>query len=119
MMLAGVDILTQPINQTKVWLTLTIAIVIGIIIYSSSPKIKKETELLSMGIALAFFGYYLYNYFTNVFNYYLVSILAMLEGAKELFIPIFFFFFLSITMIFYLGGYIIFVIETVKSYFRI
>jgi len=115
--MAGVDILTQKINPANAWLTVGIAVFSALIIYLLSLKIRSQIELVCMITASAFFGYYLYNFFMNLVYYYIISILALLKGMSHFFIVIFLFLFLMITMVFYVGGFIIFAAEVIKSYF--
>lgn len=117
--IAGVDILTQPIRATGAWYTLAVALFFGMLCYVFSFRMRRQVEMLCMATALSFFGYYLYNFFINVFNHYVVSTVMLLKGATHTFIALFFFMFLMITIIFYIGGFLIFIVEIVKSYFSL
>jgi hypothetical protein len=113
--LVGVDITTQAVSMTDLWSVLICAVIVGAIVLVLSLFLKPVFEMLLMLIVFVFFGNYIYLYFINTLSYYAAAITA-LGTASVLSISLFVF--LIATIIFYLGGFIIFLVETTKSYFR-
>lgn len=117
--MAGVNILTQAVQPTDIVYTLLVALFFGVLTFAVSFRLKRQIEMIGMFIALIFCGFYFYHFFANLFHYYVTSIISLATGITHIFIAIFLFLFLIITILFYIGGFFIFVKETVKSYFAL
>ncbi|MBI4739183.1 hypothetical protein HY772_06525 [Candidatus Woesearchaeota archaeon] len=110
--LVGVDILTHtiqyPENITMVFL---ISALIGFAFHFLAERYGERVNKLTTIIILAYFSYYIWLFFVDSSNYYIVSIIALLK-AGEIFLGTHLFFFFAFIIIFYIGGLIIFIAET-------
>ncbi len=116
--LAGVDITSNIISISGMWQVLKLAAIVGIGVFVLSFFLRKLLEILMMVVIQGVFGYYVYLYFINLTGYFIDSIIILL-GTPHKFIAVFLFLFFMMTIIFYVGGFFIFLISTVKSYFKI
>lgn len=123
--ITGVDITTKSIlseNFTTVILSklplppsVTAAIIsiitgIVVIIIDLKRKIRKNLYLGAIYFGLAFFGYYLYLFSSDLLRYHITSIAAFFHSGNYFFLFYFSIFFI-LTLVFYVAGYVIFLYE--------
>ncbi|MBI2658747.1 hypothetical protein HYX05_01430 [Candidatus Woesearchaeota archaeon] len=129
--LGGVDILSASLlesksildeffpNKTMVITAVSlISIIFGLAVYllSSKPKVKKELYALSIIGSLVFYALYIFYFFSGLLDFYDGKLL-------EIFIPHFLIFmvlvvFLIMSILFYIGGYLMFLYEIVMEYHK-
>ncbi len=129
--LAGVDIQTQSILASKslidflikgrVAAIITVAmicIILGFIIWilEFSNKIGKDIFIIAVLIGLAFFSFYIFYYFLSLYQYYISTIILLIKSSEFL-ITFYFILFAMITILFYIGGYLLFIYEVFKKHF--
>ncbi|TSC64212.1 MAG: hypothetical protein G01um101493_195, partial [Microgenomates group bacterium Gr01-1014_93] len=130
--ITGVDILSISLLESKSVLdnffpnksmiivaVSLISILFGLIIYilSSSQKIKKELYAISVIGGLTFYSVYLYYFFASLLVYFYDNILAIIFTPNFI-IGIVLFIFLALSVIFYIGGYLMFLYEIVMEYHK-
>ncbi len=109
--LIGADITTQAIPGTgNIWLVLlAAALIMGIFHFLSKKSFVKSLKLV-FAVVLIYLGMYLYYFFTDVARYYMQTI-SMLAQAGRYFIAAHLLIFFTITIVFYIGGYLMFIYE--------
>lgn len=108
-MLLGVDITTQqipPINH--IWMALLIGALVACIFYILGRKNLRRTTKLGLFAVFIYFGIYLYHFFISLAKYY-VNAITLLGKAGQYFIAAHLLIFFTITILFYTGGYIMFI----------
>lgn len=130
--IGGVDILSVSLLESKslldnlfpskisviVAVSLT-SITFGLIVYllSSSYKIKRELYALSIIGGLTFYGVYLFYFFSSLLAYFYDNI-RMIILTPHFLIGIVLIIFLILSIIFYIGGYLMFLHEIVMEYHK-
>ena len=96
-----------------------ISIAFGLIIYilSSSSKIKRELYAISIIGGLTFYTVYLYYFFSSL-ALYLYSSIALVAFTPHFLIGIILAIFLALSIMFYIGGYLMFLYEIVMEYHK-
>ncbi len=111
MLLIGADIMTQRLPHLQnVFYTLLAGLLVTGIFYILNRKYHKRTTLVAFFISLAYFGYYLYFFFIDVWHYYIKAIHIM-TGSLEIVIALHLFIFFALQIIFYIGGFILLIYE--------
>jgi hypothetical protein len=109
----GVDLVSSPITDlARVFagLLIALAILIGCIVVGMHAYLRKIAMLGPFLAAAAFFGTYIYVYFTSSFVYYSSTLVALLKSQSYLLIlPLFLLF--MCTIIFYVTGFLSFLYE--------
>ncbi len=128
----GVDIYTIPLLESKSILdnffpnksttiiaVSLISIIFGLIIYilSNNFKIKKELYAISIIGGLTFYTIYIYYFFSSLLLYFYDNI-ALTISTANFFIGIILIIFLILSIIFYIGGYFMFLYEIVMEYHK-
>lgn len=96
-----------------------ISIAFGLIMYilSSNPKIKKELYAISIIGGLAFYSVYLYYFFTSLMSYFYGTI-QLTIFTPHFIIGVMLAVLLALSIIFYIGGYLMFLYEVVMEYHK-
>jgi len=115
--MVGVDITTQSLLDTasvSLMLIIILSIIVGIasfLISQTRHKSKLITACVSM--IFLFFGLYVYFFFIDTGSYY-VSIIAESLRSSEYLLGIYFLIFLTMTILFYIGGFFSFIYESLS-----
>jgi len=117
--LVGVDIITKDLLQAtrlSINAVLVISLLIGVVVFllSLNSWLRRRIVYGAVIFSLIFFAYYIYLFFIDVSSYYLQVVLENL-GGSEFFIGAYFFIFLMLTILFYIGGFVIFIYELVEN----
>ena len=130
-LLVGADFTTHTLAEASSWIDLllpnntaaiTIAalailsVTITIYILESIEIVEKEVFLAAVIAGIAFFGYYVYIFFSDLTQYFFQTI-TFLFSTGELFIGSFFVIFWLMNCILYIGGYFMFVKEIFHRHF--
>lgn len=120
----GVDIQSQSIFSSnfafnslfKLDLTIFFCFFLGLLalIFSHFEKIEKALTLILIAFSQYFFGYYIYHYFLNIFQYHIAIIKTFLT-TTSIYFGLLFILLLLIQIFFYVGGFIIFQYEIIKK----
>lgn len=96
-----------------------ISIISGLVIYilSNNLKVKRELYAISIIGGLAFYAVYLYYFFGSVLLYFYDNIAATILTGNFL-IGLTLGIFLILSVMFYIGGYLMFLYEVVMEYHR-
>ncbi len=119
--LYGVDIQTQSIlslgNSVLVYSGIALGVFLFVLILSNFDSLKSLLFFLMSILSLGDFGFYIYNYFSSVLFFYVdfISVLFAQNTIASLFLAGYNVIFLTILLIFYLGGYLSFIISVFKS----
>jgi len=109
--LRGIDILTKRIIQNTNYSlesVLILGLILGIIsLIITNTKKRPLLDLLTFFITSGFFGWYLFLYSTDLISYYIES-LNFLIGYSEYLLVIFMGLSIFYTIIFYLGGFLLY-----------
>lgn len=122
--LVGVDILTKSVigknivnyliadNNLAMIIVAGVALVIGGFVFALSfnRKLRKDFFLFIVFIGLVFFGFYLYYYFISNYYYFLSSVIALYQ-TKSIFTGTYFVIFGLVNILFYIGGFVLFIYE--------
>jgi hypothetical protein len=115
--LVGVDIQTQQLSNylPLVWI---FVIVVGVFFSSwlLTRKLRKAKSYLAVALSLSFVAFYMFLYFVSMLPYYINSIISLTKNYKFI-LAIYFLVFLTITILFYVGGFIVLVCEVIKDVF--
>ncbi|MBS3105870.1 hypothetical protein J4234_06470 [Candidatus Woesearchaeota archaeon] len=129
--LGGVDILSASLlesksvldkffpNKTTVITAVSlISIIFGLAVYllSSKPKVKRELYALSIIGGLVFYALYIFYFFSGLLDFYDEKLLEIFIPHFLIFIVLVFFLIMSI--LFYVGGYLMFLYEIVMEYHK-
>ena len=108
-----------PDESAIIITVLLISIVIGLIVYilSSNFKIKRELYAISIIFGLIFYTVYLYHFFNSLLIYFYNNISITISTPNFL-IGIIFAVFLLLSIIFYVGGYLMFLYEIIMEYHK-
>ncbi|HII72359.1 TPA: hypothetical protein HA265_06410 [Candidatus Woesearchaeota archaeon] len=113
--LLGVDITTQQIPFIEnIWLVLLISALVMGIFYLLGRKSLRKTAKLAFLVTFIYFGMYLYYFFIDLAAYYIDAITIMAQKG-QVFIAAHILLFFTITILFYVGGFGMFLYE---SYFK-
>lgn len=130
--IAGVDINSVSLLETKSLLEnffpnksamiISVAlasIIFGLVVYalSSNKKIRKELYTFSIIGGLTFYSIYLYYFFVSLLGYFYNSI-SMTIFTPNFIIGVVLIVFLLLSVIFYIGGYFMFLYEIVMEYHK-
>ncbi len=114
--LIGVDILTQ-LSDNYLFSTFFAAIIFSAIIFSIILLFEKYHKklIITLGLlsGLLFFAIYIYFFFTSLLIYYIDTI-RLLFFSSQYYLSFYFLLFLTITILFYVGGFILYVGELIK-----
>lgn len=128
----GIDISAKSLLETHSVLSFFIAdkasvsvaamalsVLIGALVYflSSVPRIKKELYAVSIFIGMFFYTGYIY-YFFSSFAKYLYSTSLMLIFTPYFLMAASFMLLLALSIIFYAGGYLMFIYELIMEYHK-
>jgi hypothetical protein len=109
--MVGADIVTQQLPSiARLPLVVAIALLVMGIFYILARKSLRRTTQLAFLIVFAYFGYYIYTFFSSVARDYIMSVNVMAQG-KEYFIAAHLLIFFALTITFYIGGYLMFLYE--------
>ncbi len=115
--LFGVDIQTSSIlsagNSLMNYFGISVIAFFIVYFLLNSAFIKEVALFLTGVINLGFFGLYVYNFFMSIFDFYIVLLQALINN-NEYFIGFYLVVFLVVNVMFYVGGYISFVISSFK-----
>ena len=117
--LIGVDIITQKAVENSILhpvvvLIASMIILAAILIMERSHPLKSLLIVLMIVCIDIFFAYYIFHFFINVTNYYLRTI-SILLSSSEILIAFYLFLFFAISVMLYIGGFVIFISETKKE----
>gem|GEM_PF-3111627 len=117
--IVGVDITTQTIQASARMvpsniLYLSIAAGMLALLLSLSERIKKHLVVSCIFLSLVYFVIYIYNFFMDVSNYYIVATSESIHSG-QFFASAYFLVFLMITFIFYTGGFALFMYGIITS----
>jgi hypothetical protein len=115
--LVGVDITTSLLPASiPPLLIVIIALVIGaaVLVLSNLERIKGIIILGGVGIVMLYFALYIFYFFIDTGSYYVTTIVASLQTGNII-IGLYFLMFLALTIIFYIGGWLVYVYELLKS----
>jgi hypothetical protein len=114
----GTDIQTQSIftsgNSIFLIFSLAVLILIAILILCMFDSIKKILFYAMTIIAIFFFGFYVFCYSYSLILYY-ANLLSDFFSAGQFFVLFMYVLFLIISIIFYMGGYLSFLVSVFKS----
>lgn len=128
----GIDIKAQSLLQTQSMLNfittnraailnvvMLISITIGILVYllSSNPKIEKELYAISIFIGLFFYTGYIY-YYAISYTKYLYWAILLLTANSYFLMAASFALLLLLSVVFYIGGYLMFIYELIIEYHK-
>lgn len=117
--IAGVDFIsTSVLSGGSLVSVFLISLAVGLIVLFLSylSAIKRFIIALAVIIVDLAFGYYVYLFFIDVFKFYVKLFMFLVQVVNEYFIAAFFLIFMTFTVIFYVFGYIVFLIETYQEY---
>jgi len=99
--------------------SMILSILMGILVYflSSIPRIKKELYAVSIFIGLFFYTGYIYYFFVS-FAKYLYSTSLMLIFTPYFLMAASFMLLLLLSIVFYIGGYLMFIYELIMEYHK-
>lgn len=108
-----------PDKTTVLILVPLISILFGMIIYflSSNFKVKRELYAISIIGGILFYAIYLYHFSTSLISYFYENIMGKILTPYFL-IGITFTIFLVLSVIFYVGGYMMFLYEIIMEYHK-
>jgi hypothetical protein len=110
--LVGVDILTQQIQfPQNIIFMIGIATLIGAAFYLLSKRFPQRVDRLTTIIILTYMSYYILLFFLDSYAYYIASIISLLKHA-EIFLGLHLFMFFALLIIFYIGGLMVLIAET-------
>jgi hypothetical protein len=117
--LLGVDIKIQSLLATNhnfiaIGIFAIILLLFSFLQCKYSIRMKQVFIIVMTIINIIFFGMYIYNYFINLANFYLSSIINLFNNSF-IFLSFFMGLFLLITSGFYIVGYIVFVYSVFKN----
>ncbi len=117
--LVGVDIMTQSILSSHAYaettvIAVSIAVAAATLLIAASRRHRPKLIIAALVITLYYFGRYIYFFFMDIGSYY-VRIVAGNLSIGEYFLGFYFFIFLALTIIFYVGGFFSFIYEFVRS----
>ncbi|MBS3097789.1 hypothetical protein J4209_03245 [Candidatus Woesearchaeota archaeon] len=132
--LVGVDIQTRSLlavhgfidniianHYLAIVLVAILSLIAGVLAFSLSydKKAKKDLFLTAATLGIIFFSYYIYHFFMSIYNYYIRNV-TLLFGEGEYFLSLFFVLFAMSAIIFYIGGFLLFVYEIFRntSYYK-
>lgn len=109
---SGVDVLTKAVyfNPFVGLVIVIIAFLIGLLFAKKYHKLVSHTINI---LATGFFLFYILNYFISVLDWYRIASFNLLQTSHWL-IGLHFFFFLMLTIIFYIGGFYFYVRSLIK-----
>lgn len=127
--LTGADILTRGmmnggffINKLiayplSVFIVAAVSVIVGIFVYllAIDREARKKAFIVCVLIGFGFFGIYMWFFFASLFSYYTQAIITLIM-TQHFFISAYMFIFMMLTVIFYIGGYAMFVYELVKEH---
>ena len=101
-------------RETLVMVAVLLSLMIGLIVYllSLNHRVKKEAYALAIVIGLVFYAAYIYNFFLSLMGYLFDAISAMIT-ASNLILAGLFVIFAIFSILFYIGGYMVFLYEIV------
>jgi len=130
--ITGVDILTVPLLESKSILenffpnksaaiiaVSLISVMFGLAVYllSSNHKARRELYAISIIGGLTFYTVYLYYFFSSLLAYFYGNI-ALTILTPNFMIGVTLSIFLALSIIFYIGGYLMFLYEIVMEYHK-
>ncbi len=118
--LIGVDIITQKAVENSILhpvvvVIASMVILAAILIMERSHPVKSLLIVLMIACVDIFFACYIFHFFVNVTDYYLRAI-SVLLSSSEFLIVFYFFLFFAISVMLYIGGFIIFISETKREF---
>ncbi len=109
--LIGTDILTNQIPFiNNILLIILAGIIVATIFFVLHRRYPKNTARVGFFVSLIYFAFYLFHFFIDIWYYYINAITIMLQNHQYL-IGFHLFIFFIITILFYIGGYILLVYE--------
>lgn len=122
LVLAGTDIMTRSVLESAVNPILGAAAMVfaGAVVYlvQVEPRIRRWLIVTAMSIIYLFFVYYVGCFIISLGSYYVFTINLLVHAGMR-FIAFFMASFWMVTIIFYISGTIIFLLEERKEYLRI
>ena len=130
--IVGVDIMTTsllsssspldkliPNKEHVIRATLALSLLAGAlaVVLSLNQKAKKELYALAIACSLLFYGMYLYQFMGSVLVYLGEGIMLMVQSSQWI-LMVFFALIFMLSVLFYIGGYGLFVYEVVMEYHR-
>ncbi|MBW2997106.1 hypothetical protein KY349_02060 [Candidatus Woesearchaeota archaeon] len=111
----GVDITTQQIPQlANVPMVLLISVLVMGIFYILGRKDIRRTAQVGFMAVFVYFGLYLYYFFIDLAKYYTEAVVVMAQNNKY-FIALHLLLFFVVTIMFYIGGYLMFLHEAIRK----
>lgn len=105
-LLIGADITTRQIpSPENVWMSLLMAALVMAIFYILGRKDPRRTAKTAFLAVLIYFGIYIYHFFTDIASYYTSAVVVMAKAGQH-FIAAHLLLFFTITILFYLLGYL-------------
>ncbi|MBI2655948.1 hypothetical protein HYX06_06015 [Candidatus Woesearchaeota archaeon] len=108
-----------PERETLVAFAVLLSLALGLIVYllSLNHRVKKEAYALAIVLGLAFYAAYFYNFFISLIGYLFDTISAM-TNSGNLILAALFMIFAVFSILFYIGGYLVFLYEIIMEYHR-
>ena len=114
---AGTDIRTGSVLEHNVlplgWV-IVVSLGFGAAAFLLARSYKRRVVALGSGLVILFLGWYIYLFFTSVAKFFIGTI-QQLFIAGELLVGVYFLAFFAITILFYISGYLVFLVETFKE----
>lgn len=108
--IVGVDVLTHQIAfLSNVNIVLFFSLFMGFFFYMLARKVYPRVRHLAFIIIEIYFAYYIYLFFASIAGFYLKAVPVLLRTSW--FIGAYMFLFFMITILFYIGGFLLFVYE--------
>lgn len=106
-------------HETFIALAVLLSLVLGLVIclLSLNQRLRKEAYALAIVLGLAFYAVYLYNFFISLMRYLFGVISAMMD-AGNLILTFLFMIFAVFSILFYIGGYLVFLYEIAMEFHR-
>ncbi|HII71464.1 TPA: hypothetical protein HA265_01790 [Candidatus Woesearchaeota archaeon] len=110
-LLIGTDILTQQIPFIQnVFYAILVGVVVSLIFILLHRKFPKRTAKVGFFFALVYFAFYLWYFVVDLWGYYINAIIVMFQNYQFV-IGTHFFIFFALTILFYIGGYVMLIYE--------
>lgn len=114
--LIGVDILTQ-LSDNYLFSTFLAVLILSALIFSIILLFEKYHKkfIITLGLlsGLLFFAIYIYFFFTSLLGYYMDTIRSLFFSSQY-YLSFYFLLFLTITILFYVGGFMMYINELIK-----
>jgi hypothetical protein len=116
--LIGVDIMTQSVlaagKPVEPIFLLSVVIGLAVLLLSKMKIIEEILIIIWLIISQVFFGMYVYYFFIDVTGYFKYAVIQLALAGNFVFAAVFLVF-MTMTALFYVGGFLIFIYEIIKK----